>query len=376
VRSDGLLASAEHDLLARARTGDRDAFAQLVEPYRRGIHIHCYRMLGSLHDAEDLLQETLLRGWRRLDRFEGRSSLRAWLYQIATNACLDALKRGKHRLLPDSYAPPGDPTTTPASGRHDIPWIEPYPDRLLEVADGEDPARRYEARELIELTFITAIQCLSPRQRAVLIMRDALGFSARETAAMLEMSFAAVNSALQRAHAAVAGQSVQGAREARDVARLAEEEASLVERYVRAWEAADVDGLVALLREDARMTMPPTPSWYLGRDAIGAFLTTFFAGELGHRSRLAPTRANRQPALAVYTRDADLRYQPLALMVLTIEEREIAAITGFTEPTLFSIFVLPQAPDGTSAAQQPVAHTPHVQHVGPSARGAELSPQA
>jgi RNA polymerase sigma-70 factor (ECF subfamily) len=300
-------------------------------------------MLGSLHDAEDLLQETLLRAWTRLNGFEGRSSLRGWLYRIATNACLDALKRGKRRLLPDAYAPPGDPTATPAPALHDALWIEPYPDRLLEVSNGDDPARRYEARELIELTFITAIQRLSPRQRAVLILRDALGFSARETAAMLEMSFAAVNSALQRAHAALAGQSVERVHDGVEVEQLAEDEASLVERYVRAWEAADVDGLVALLREDARMTMPPTPSWYMGRDAIGAFLTSFFASELGRQSRLVPTRANRQPALAVYTRDT-ARYQPLALMALTIEAGEIAAITGFTEPTLFPLFGLPPPP--------------------------------
>lgn len=300
-------------------------------------------MLGSPHDAEDVLQETLLRAWRRLDLFEGRSSLRAWLYRIATNACIDALKRGKRRLLPDAYAPPGDPTTTPAPALHDVPWIEPYPDRLLELSNGDDPARRYEARELIELTFITAIQCLSPRQRAVLILRDALGFSARETAEMLEMSFAAVNSALQRAHAAFAGQSVQRVQDGDEAASLAANEASLVERYVHAWEAADVDGLIALLREDARMTMPPTPSWYMGRDAIGAFFTSFFASELGRRSRLVPTRANRQAALAVYTCDS-ASYQPLALMVLTIEADEIAAITGFTEPTLFPIFGLPPAP--------------------------------
>jgi RNA polymerase sigma-70 factor (ECF subfamily) len=196
---------------------------------------------------------------------------------------------------------------------------------------------------LIELTFITAIQSLSPRQRAVLILRDVLGFSARETAEMLEMSFAAVNSALQRAHATLAGQSVQRVHDGVEVTTLAENEASLVERYVRAWEAADLDGLIALLREDARMTMPPTPSWYMGRDAIAAFLATFFDSELGRRSRLVPTRANRQPALAVYSRDSG-GYKPLALMVLTIEAGEIAAITGFTEPTLFPIFRLPPAP--------------------------------
>lgn len=310
----------------------------LVGPYRQGVHIHCYRMLGSLHDAEDLLQETLLRAWRALDRFEERSSFRGWLYRIATNGCLDALKRRRRRLLPDSYWPAGDPSAAPAPASEEALWLEPYPDRLLDAHEDADPLRRFEAREAIELIFIAAIQCLSPRQRAVLILRDALGFSARETAAMLESSLASVNSALHRARAALADH--DGLRVRDGEPALADDEATLVVRYARAWEAADVDALVALLREDARMTMPPTPSWYSGRDAIATFLAQFFAGEIGADTRLVATGANRQPALAVYTRRPGGVYRALAVKVLTIERQTITAITGFTDPTLFPFFAL------------------------------------
>jgi RNA polymerase sigma-70 factor, ECF subfamily len=332
--------SSERALVAEARAGDRDAFGVLVAPYRHGVHIHCYRMVGSLHDAEDLLQETLLRAWRALDRFEERSSFRGWLYRIATNACLDALKRRRRRLLPDSHSPPDDPAAAPAPPFEEVLWLEPYPDLLLDAHEDADPERRYEAREAIELTFIPAIQCLSPRQRAVLLLRDALGFSARETAAMLECSLASVNSALHRARAAIEASDGRRARNG----SLGEDEAALVARYVRAWEAADVDGLVALLREDARMTMPPTPSWYLGREAIARFLVAFFTREVAADTRLVPTGANRQPALALYTRQPGDVYRPLALKVLMLEDGMIAAITGFTDPTLFPLFGL--APEG------------------------------
>jgi RNA polymerase sigma-70 factor (ECF subfamily) len=315
---------AERALIAKAAAGDRAAFAELVEPYRRGLHVHCYRMLGSLHDAEDLLQETLLRAWRALGRLEERSSFRGWLYRIATNACLDALKRRRRRLLPDSYAAPADPAGAAAPAVEEPLWLEPYPDALL---DG-DPLARLEGREGIELAFLVAVQRLSPGQRAALILRDVLGFSARETADILGTSVASVNSVLHRARAAA------GAGNGRRAP--AGDEAALVARYVEAWEAADVDGLVALLREDARMTMPPTPSWYLGRDAIGAFLADFFGRE---QTDLAPTRANRQPALAVYTRSG-----PLAVKVLTLDGGAIAAITGFTDPSLFPYFRLSPRP--------------------------------
>jgi RNA polymerase sigma-70 factor (ECF subfamily) len=321
---------SERDLLNRARAGDRDAFASVVEPFRRGLHVHCYRMLGSLHDAEDQLQETLLRAWRGLDTFEGRSSLRAWLYRIATNACLDALKQRRRRLLPDAYAAPADPHTAPAPDRLDVPWIEPYPDRLLDGA--ADPARHYETREATTLAFVTTIQLLPPRQRAILLLRDALGFTAGETAAILETTHDAVNAGLRRARLTLGNAAIGAA------APPTSDEERLVARYVEAWEAGDVDALVRLLREDARMTMPPTPSWYDGREAIGAFLAAFFDG-VGAGSRLLVTRANGQPAAAVYVR-LDDEYDPLALQVLTIDAGRIAAITGFTDEALFPLFCL------------------------------------
>jgi RNA polymerase sigma-70 factor (ECF subfamily) len=307
---------------ARTVRRDADAFEALVAPHRHGVQLHCYRMLGSLQDAEDLAQETLLRAWRALDGFEGRSSFRGWLYRIATNACLDALKHRRRRMLPDASAPPDDPSAEPRPAT-DLAWLEPYPDALLDAQEAADPAHAYETREAIELAFIAAIQSLTPRQRAVVILRDALGFSAQETAEMLETTLGSVNSALHRARAVVG-----------DARTPAADEAALVAGYVRAWEAADVDALVALMREDARMTMPPTPSWYLGREAIGRFLAGFFTREAD--TRLVPTRANRQPALAVFAGG-----EPLAIKVLTIEGGSIAAVTGFADPRLFGRFPLP-----------------------------------
>ena len=334
----------EAALLARARARDEEAFRLLTAPYARGLHVHCYRMLGSLHDAEDLLQETLIRAWRRLDGFEGRGSFRAWLYTIATNACLDALEWRSRRLLPDAYTTPDDPTAPPAPPLEEAAWIEPYPDALLGASPEGDPAARYDLLASIELAFITAIQYLSPRQRAVLILRDVLAFSARETAAALETSVASVNSALQRARATLDRELPVGTRRERAPGRLTSEERSLLARFVRAWDEADVGALVALLREDARLTMPPTPSWYAGREAIAAFFRTLFAGELGGRLRLAPTTANGQPAFAVYLRDpeGDL-HRAFAIKVLTLREGRIAEISGFANPSLFRPFDLAEA---------------------------------
>jgi RNA polymerase sigma-70 factor (ECF subfamily) len=334
--------SSEDALLARARAGDEDAFRLLTDPYVRGLHVHCYRLLGSLHDAEDLHQETLLRAWRRLGGFQGRSSFRTWLYKIATNACLDALDQRSRRLLPDAYAPPDDPAEPPAPPEEEAMWVEPYPDGLLDPSGDGDPAARYDALESIELAFVAAMQCLSPLQRAVLILRDVLGFSAREAAAVLETSATSVNSALRRARATLERRLPADARSESALAQLASGEASLLARFVRAWDDADVDGLVALLREDAILTMPPTPSWYAGRRAIATFFSTVFAGELGGRLRLAPTRANGQPAFAVYLRDpAGDVHRAFALKVLTLRSGEIAAITGFGDPSLFPLFGLP-----------------------------------
>jgi RNA polymerase sigma-70 factor (ECF subfamily) len=319
--------SSEVSLMKRARAGDHEAFAALVEPYRRRIHVHCYRMLGSLTDAEDMTQEALLRAWRALDRFEGRSSFRGWLYRIAINACLDELKHRRRRILPDAYAESDDPDAAPAPPLDDVPWIEPYLDHLLDGAG--DPARRYEARETTTLAFVATVQRLSPRQRAILILRDALGFSAGETAAILETTQDAVNAGLRRARLAVGAAS-------EPAALPTSEENLLVSRYVDAWEGGDVKALVELLSDDGRMTMPPSPSWYLGREAIGAFLAGFFDG-MGTGSRLLATRANGQPAVAVYVRRGD-RYAPLALQVLTIEDGRIETITGFTDTALFPFF--------------------------------------
>ena len=233
---------------------------QVVERYRRELLVHCYRMLGGLEDAEDAVQDTLLKAWRRLETFEGRSSLRAWLYRIATNACLDALDRRSRRILPTAITGPADPSTAPAPDDLDTPWLQPIPDALLDLpADGTDPSTVVIAREHIELAFIAAIQHLPGRQRAVLLLREVLGYSAAETAEILNTSPAAVNSALQRARA-VLDTRLPGAALHRPVG----DQADLVQRYMRAWRAADVDGLVALMRADAHMAMPPTPSWYHG----------------------------------------------------------------------------------------------------------------
>jgi RNA polymerase sigma-70 factor, ECF subfamily len=308
----------EATLVAAARDGDEHAFAQLTGPYRRELQVHCYRMVGSLHDAEDLVQETMLRAWRRLDGFEGRTSLRRWLYRIATNACLNALEREPRVLLLPTGADDPPPLAT-------VHWLEPYPDSLLP----DDPQAQLDLRESVALAFLAAIQHLPPRQRAMLLLFDVLGWSAAEIAELLETSVAAVNSGLQRARATL---------EARPVARPAEEEERVVlERFVRAWEHVDVDGLVELLREDAVMAMPPEPAWFPGAAAIGEFFATVPAeGDLT-RIKLVPTRANLRPALAAY-----LDGEPYGLMVFEIHDGRIAEIVGFADAAKsFDRFGLP-----------------------------------
>jgi RNA polymerase sigma-70 factor (ECF subfamily) len=295
-------------------------FRALVEPHLRALQVHCYRMLGSLHEAEDVVQETLLRAWRRYDTFAGRSSFRAWLYGIATNACLDVLRRRDARVLPSQVVPPGDPSALPEPPRTDLAWLDPYPDHLLE----NDPAEHVDRRESVRLAFVAAVQQLPPRQRAVLLLRDVLGWSAAEVAELLGSSVASVTSALQRARA--------GLESVPPLERVSDEtERATVERYIAAWDAADVSALAALLKEDVEMTMPPTPSWYSGRDAVTAFFTAHFTRFPAGRLRLAPTRANAAPALAVY--DGDV---PFALKVLELDRAGIQAINGFTDPSLFA----------------------------------------
>jgi RNA polymerase sigma-70 factor, ECF subfamily len=326
--------------LAAAQSGDEAAFQRLVEPYRTELQAHCYRMLGSAHDAEDALQETLLRAWRGLGGFEGRSSLRAWLYRIATNVSLRAIERRPKRLLPVDYGPPGDPHGEPDAPLSESVWIEPYPDEAL--ADGGlSPEARYEQRESVELAFIAALQHLPERQRAVLLMRDVLGFAPAEIAAALDSTPASVYSALQRAHAAIdehlPERSQQVTLRSLDDERLR----AVTERFVAAWEANDVAGLVAMLAEDAAITMPPRPSWYRGRDAVAAFLakTPMTARE---RWRMVPVAANGQLAFAMYGPEDDGRWYAHAIQTITLDpEGLITEMTAFLDPSVFRHFGLP-----------------------------------
>ncbi|HYZ01309.1 MAG TPA: sigma-70 family RNA polymerase sigma factor [Candidatus Binatia bacterium] len=325
---------------------DPDTFQRLAEPYRRELQVHCYRMVGSRQDAEDLVQETYLRAWRGFDSFRGGASLRTWLYRIATNACLNAMARGPNakRVLPESVVPPatGTPAGEPLT---DVAWLEPYPDSELEgIPDAAPgPAARYEMREAVQLAFVAAIQHLPARQRAVLLLRDVLGWSAAETAGLLDTSVAAVNSALQRARATLA-QRFPAGRPGVQGPPVEDLDRTLLDRYVRAWETADLDGFVSLLREDAVMTMPPLPEWYAGRDAVAAFfrwLTTARFPEPGS-FRLLPTAANRQPAFGVYIREGDDPvWRAHALQVVTIANGLVAAMTSFRSPAVFAAFGLP-----------------------------------
>jgi RNA polymerase sigma-70 factor, ECF subfamily len=331
----------ERELLKAARDGDRDAFGRLVEPFRRELQAHCYRMLGSYADAEDALQETLLRAWRALAGFEERSSLRSWLYRIATNACLRAIERRPKRVLPIDYAPAADPHDGPAEPMNDPIWLEPYPDTDLGLDGLAGPEARYEQREAVELAFIAALQYLPARQRAVLILRDVLGFSARETAHVLETTPVAVDSALQRAHKAV-DERLPSQSQQETLRIVGDGELSrLVERYVAAWERNDVDAVVSMLAEDARLVMPPLPTWVCGREQVAAFLRAYpLSG--ARRWQLVPTSANCQPALATYRWDEQAAaFMPHSLSVLTLREDKIEEITAFLNPGPLSHLNLP-----------------------------------
>jgi RNA polymerase sigma-70 factor (TIGR02960 family) len=330
-------------LLERASGGDEAAFAQLVDPYRRALQFHCYRIVGSVQDAEDLVQETLLAAWRGLDRFEGRASLRAWLYRIASNRCLNAL-RDRERRLPQLPEPPPEAPEPPEPSRLREPvWLEPYPDTLLEdiVDRTHDPGARYETREAIGLAFVAGLQRLPPRQRAVLVLRDALGFRAREVAEMLDTSEASVMSALHRARSALEAE-LPIPRERAPLPNSPVER-EVVARFTDAFEVGDVGRVVSLLTDDARLTMPPEPLEYHGPAAIARFLSTVPAGGDLEMFRLVPTRANGQPAFGCYLRDPQA---PIAhaygLMVLTLRGNRVAAITGFPDTSVFPYFGLPR----------------------------------
>jgi RNA polymerase sigma-70 factor, ECF subfamily len=320
----------EQQLLARARQGDQDAFGRLVEGYRGELHAHCYRMLGSVYDAEDALQECLLRAWKALAKFEGRSALRSWLYTIATNTCLNQIAKRPKRVLPIDYGPAADPHENPGRPVVEDVWVEPYPDELIGIEDGRAaPEATYEAREAIELAFVAALQHLPPNQRAALILREVLGFSAKEVAEQLDTSVASINSALQRARAAVE-ERVPEQTQQHTLREVGDEEMrALVDRYVDAWQRNDVEQFVAMLAEDANFTMPPLATWYRTREGIEIWARNSpMSGDW--RWRAVVTRANGQPALAFYSWDeAEGAYLPFALNVLTFRGREVAEVDAF-----------------------------------------------
>jgi RNA polymerase sigma-70 factor, ECF subfamily len=320
----------ERGLLDAARAGDEHAFRRLVEPHQSELHAHCYRMLGSVHDAEDALQDALLRAWRGLPRFEGRSSLRSWLYRIATNTCLDVVARRPKRVLPVDYGPPADPHGGPGEPLIESVWVEPYPDERLGLEDGfAAPEARYERRESVELAFIAALQHLPANQRAVLVLREVLGFSAREVAEMLETTTASVNSALQRARASAEERLPEQSQQA-TLRTLGDERVrEVVQNYVDAWDRGDVEAVVAMLTEDAAFAMPPLQTWFRGSEALRIFLAGWpLSGTWRWRHVVA--HANGQPALAFYSWDPDAEtYLPFALNVLTLRGDRISDVTAF-----------------------------------------------
>jgi RNA polymerase sigma-70 factor, ECF subfamily len=320
---------------------DERTFREQLEPHRRELHAHCYRMLGSVQDAEDAVQETLLRAWRGLDQFERRSTLRSWLYTIGTNVCLRMIERRPARVLPIDYGPPSDPHASLGPPLLESTWIEPYPDAELGLADVfAAPEARYEAREAVELAFIAALQHLPARQRAVLILRDVLGFSGAEVATALDTTPASVYSLLQRAHATLDERLPDRSQQA-TLRSLGDEELSaVVNRFVDAWSRGDVDSVAEMLTETASLAMPPTATWLRGRDTIATFLGRTALD--GTRSwRMLPTTANGQPAMAAYLRDASGHYVPYGVTVLTLAADGIAEVNTFRDPSAPERFGLP-----------------------------------
>jgi RNA polymerase sigma-70 factor (TIGR02960 family) len=341
-QKDVTSAAVTADLITRARSGDGDAFRELTEPLRRELQVHCYRMLGSFDDAEDALQETLVAAWRGIRRFEGRASIRTWLYRIATNVCLNALRSVRRRpaiAWPVPEVQPPQPTSV--SG---VPWLEPIPDALVEgaLSTPSDPESRFEQSEAISLAFVTALQTLPPRQLAVLILRDVLEFHANEVADMLDSTVESVNSALKRARTSMQNRLPPNGEGAPPPAAGSPAERALVDEFARAYEAGNINRLVALLTEDIFISMPPIDLEYQGRDLVGRFFTGLF--HAGRAQHLVPTRANGQPAFGAYLPAPDGVSHGTGLFVLTLTGDRISAITRFDESVLPSFGLPPTLP--------------------------------
>jgi RNA polymerase sigma-70 factor (ECF subfamily) len=341
IREGGVVTPVTTDLIARARSGDGDAFRELTDPHRGELQVHCYRMLGSLHDAEDALQNTMLAAWQGLDQFEGRASIRTWLYRIATNQCLSALRSTKRR--PAKEWSMSDIELPAPSQLGEIVWLEPYPDVLLHA--GEDtapgPEARYEQAEAISLAFVTALQILPARQRAVLILREVLGYHADEVADMLDTTVDSVTSALKRARASL-HRHLPRANDS-PVVPDSPAERELVAKFVRAYQAGDVEALVALLTADVRVTMPPIPLEYHGRETVALFYTSMF--QRGRRYDLIPTRANGQPAFGAYLRSGGGIRHGAGLLVLSLTGGHISVLTRF-DNDLLPMWGLPRSLPG------------------------------
>jgi RNA polymerase sigma-70 factor (TIGR02960 family) len=333
--------SERSGLIARAGAGDSEAFAELTEPYRRELQVHCYRMLGSFQDAEDAVQETMLAAWQGLGNFtEDRASLRTWLYKIATNRCLNALRSARRRPAKEWDVPRVEPPEPTRLG--EVVWLQPYPDALLDDAAGAPPGpeARYEQAEAISLAFVTALQVLPPRQVAVVILRDVLGFHAREVAGMLEVTVESVTSALKRARSSLQRRLPPGDGHQLPPAAASPAEEAVVAKFVSAWESADLNALVALLTDDVFVSMPPMPFEYQGRDMVARFCASLFGA--GRSFDLVPARANGQPAFGAYLRTPDGIRHGTGLYVLTLAGDRICAMTRF-EASVLPWFGLPRS---------------------------------
>ena len=337
-----MLNSIEIKHLAAARRGDHRQFSRLIEPYRAELQVHCYRMLGSLEDAEDLVQETFLRAWRSLDKFIKNVSFRAWLYKIATNACLDAIDKRSRRTLPMTTHAPADPNQPHIPDVDEYLWLEPYPDSSLSGVN-INPEARYDLHESVQLAFLVALQNLPPRQRAVLLLRDVLGWRAKEVAEHLDITLSAVNSLLHRARRTLQQQYHQSSKTDSNLLSLDSSTQLVLDKYVRAWETADIQTFVSLLKQDATFAMPPSPSWYRGQEAIETFLAaTLFVPQSNQRWAFRPSRSNGQPAFGLYEYDSIRNtFRAAAIQVLTFQNSQIASVVTFLKPTLFPYFDLP-----------------------------------